>query len=74
MPDAGVPAAISTAQQLVRMLEARGVTHASGLEAMLHTTTELHLVLPENAAFLAADLSSDPAADLAKAEGGSRRL
>lgn len=46
---------------------------ASGLEARLHTTTELHLVLPENAAFLAADLSGDPAADLAKAEGGSRR-
>jgi acetolactate decarboxylase len=46
---------------------------ASGLAAQLHTTTELHVVLPENAAFLAADLSGDPAADLAKAEGAGPR-
>lgn len=42
---------------------------AKSLRAALHTTNDLHLVLPENAAFLHADLNADPAADLAKAEG-----
>lgn len=64
MPDAGVPAAISTAQQLVRMLEARGVTHAFGVpgakidsvfEALLDSKIELVLCRHEqNAAFMAA--------------------
>ena len=42
---------------------------AKSLRAALHTTNDLHLVLPENAAFLHADLNADPAAALAKAEG-----
>lgn len=64
MPDAGVPTAISTAQQLVRMLEARGVTHAFGVpgakidsvfEALLDSKIELVLCRHEqNAAFMAA--------------------
>lgn len=42
---------------------------AKSLRAALHTTNDLHLVLPQNAAFLHADLNADPAAALAKAEG-----
>ncbi len=42
---------------------------AKSLRAALHTTSDLHLVLPENAAFLHADLNADPAAALARAEG-----
>lgn len=42
---------------------------ASSLQAALHVTNDLHIVLPENAAFLQADLNGDPAAALAHAEG-----
>ena len=42
---------------------------AKSLQVSLHTTNDLHLVLPENAAFLHADLNTDPAAALAQAEG-----
>jgi len=35
----------------------------------LHTEDHLQLVLPDTKAFLAADLSGDPSASLAKAEG-----
>jgi acetolactate decarboxylase len=42
---------------------------AKSLRVALHTTSDLHLVLPENAAFLHADLNADPAAALAQAEG-----
>lgn len=42
---------------------------ARSLRAAVHTTNDLHLVLPENAAFLHADLNGDPAAALARAEG-----
>ncbi|WP_231597099.1 acetolactate decarboxylase [Synechococcus sp. CBW1004] len=39
------------------------------LELELHRESHLQLVLPESPAFLKADLSGDPAAALAKAEG-----
>ncbi len=42
---------------------------AKSLQVSLHSTKDLHLVLPEKAAFLHADLNSDPAAALAQAEG-----
>jgi len=42
---------------------------ARSLNASIHLTNDLHLVLPENAAFLHADLNADPAAALAQAEG-----
>ncbi|ORV45478.1 hypothetical protein AWC02_12910 [Mycolicibacter engbaekii] len=42
---------------------------ADRVEAQLHLTTDLHLVLPENAEFLKADLRGDPSAALAEAEG-----
>jgi acetolactate decarboxylase len=41
---------------------------AAHLHAELHCESQLHLVLPETAAFLKADLSGDPAAALAQAE------
>ena len=44
---------------------------AKGVVAELHAASDLHLVLPSNEAFLRADLSGDPAAALAKAEGGT---
>ena len=49
--------------------------HVLGLQAQslrveLHTQDHLHLALPDTAGFLAADLSGDPSAALAKAEGG----
>ena len=49
--------------------------HVLGLQAQslrveLHTQDPLHLALPDTAGFLAADLSGDPSAALAKAEGG----
>jgi acetolactate decarboxylase len=46
---------------------------ARSLRAAIHTTNDLHLVLPENAAFLHADLNVDPAAALAQAEGAHPR-
>jgi acetolactate decarboxylase len=42
---------------------------ASRLQASLHLTSDLHLILPGNEEFLAANLTQDPAAALAKAEG-----
>lgn len=42
---------------------------ASALTVELHTEDQLQLALPETPAFLAADLSGDPSALLAKAEG-----
>ena len=42
---------------------------ADSLQLGLHTESNLHLALPETAAFLAADLSGDPSAALATAEG-----
>jgi acetolactate decarboxylase len=42
---------------------------AESLQLGLHTESNLHLALPETAAFLAADLSGDPSAALATAEG-----
>lgn len=42
---------------------------ARHLRVALHITNDLHMVLPENAAFLHADLNADPAAALAQAEG-----
>ena len=42
---------------------------AKSLRAQIHTTNDLHIVLPETAAFLKADLTGDPAAALAQAEG-----
>ncbi len=45
---------------------------AESLQLGLHTESNLHLALPETAAFLAADLSGDPSAALATAEGNSR--
>ncbi len=47
---------------------------AKGVVAELHAARDLHLVLPTNEAFLHADLSGDPAAALAKAEGGTAKL
>ncbi len=47
---------------------------ATGINAQLHLTSDLHLVLPENAAFLQADLSGDPSAALAQAEGAAGRV
>ena len=44
---------------------------AARLQASLHLTSDLHLVLPENEEFLKANLTQDPAAALAKAEGAS---
>ena len=44
---------------------------AARLQASLHLTSDLHLVLPENEEFLKANLTQDPAAALAKAEGGA---
>lgn len=44
---------------------------AARLQASLHLTFDLHLVLPENEEFLKANLTQDPAAALAKAEGAS---
>ena len=44
---------------------------AARLQALLHLTSDLHLVLPENEEFLKANLTQDPAAALAKAEGGA---
>lgn len=44
---------------------------AAGATAELHAADDLHLVLPANESFLRADLSGDPAAALAKAEGGA---
>jgi len=46
---------------------------AKSLRAALHSTNDLHIVLPENAAFLHADLNGDPAAALATAEGAHPR-
>lgn len=46
---------------------------AASLRAQIHTTNDLHLVLPETAAFLKADLTNDPSAALAKAEGAQAR-
>lgn len=43
----------------------------AGIDAQLHLTSDLHLVLPANAEFLKADLSGDSSAALAKAEGAS---
>lgn len=45
---------------------------AKGVVAELHAASDLHLVLPANEEFLRADLSGDPAAALAQAEGGTR--
>ena len=45
---------------------------AESLQLGLHTESNLHLALPETAAFLAADLSGDPSAALATAEGNRR--
>lgn len=45
---------------------------ASRLQVDLQRESHLQLVLPETAAFLAADLSGDPSAALAKAEGDDR--
>ena len=45
---------------------------AESLALELHTESNLHLALPETAAFLAADLSGDPSAALATAEGNHR--
>jgi acetolactate decarboxylase len=45
---------------------------AESLVLALHTESNLHLALPETAAFLAADLSADPSAALATAEGNRR--
>jgi acetolactate decarboxylase len=42
---------------------------AKSLRAAIHTTNDLHIVLPENAAFLRADLNADPTSALAQAEG-----
>jgi acetolactate decarboxylase len=42
------------------------------LELELHRESHLQLVLPETPSFLKADLSGDPAAALAKAEGDHR--
>ena len=42
---------------------------AAELTVELHTDNHLQLALPETPAFLAADLSGDPSAALAKAEG-----
>lgn len=42
---------------------------ARRVRVSLHVTNDLHVVLPENAAFLHADLNADPAAALARAEG-----
>lgn len=42
---------------------------AKSLRASIHTTNDLHIALPENAAFLNADLTGDPSAALSKAEG-----
>ncbi len=46
---------------------------AKSLRVALHSTNDLHVVLPENAAFLHADLNGDPAAALATAEGAHPR-
>ena len=46
--------------------------HSRLLLAELHTLNDLHVVLPENAAFLHADLNADPAAALAQAENARR--
>jgi acetolactate decarboxylase len=46
---------------------------SKSLRAAIHTANDLHIVLPENAAFLHADLNGDPAAALAKAEGAHPR-
>ncbi len=46
---------------------------AKGVVAELHAAEDLHLVLPANEAFLRADLSGDPEAALAKAEGGTAK-
>jgi len=46
---------------------------AKSLRVALHSTNDLHVVLPENAAFLRADLNGDPAAALAQAEGAHPR-
>jgi len=43
---------------------------AQTLHVDLHTQDHLHLALPDTAGFLAADLSGDPSAALAEAEGG----
>ena len=45
---------------------------ARALRVELHLESNLHLALPETPAFFAADLSNDPSAALAKAEGGKR--
>jgi len=45
---------------------------AKRLALELHLESNLHLALPETPAFLGADLSHDPSAALAKAEGGER--
>ncbi|MCX5945460.1 MAG: acetolactate decarboxylase [Cyanobacteria bacterium] len=45
---------------------------AESLQLEVHTESHLHLALPETAAFLAADLSGDPSAALATAEGNHR--
>ena len=46
---------------------------ADKLTASLHLETDLHLALPENRAFLEADLQGDPTAALDVAEKGSAR-
>lgn len=45
---------------------------AESLQLEMHTESNLHLALPETAAFLAADLSADPSAAMAIADGDSR--
>ncbi|MEB3200002.1 MAG: acetolactate decarboxylase [Synechococcaceae cyanobacterium] len=45
---------------------------ADSLAVELHTEDRLQLALPDTPAFLAADLSGDPGAALARAEGGHR--
>ncbi len=45
---------------------------ARSLRVAIHTTNDLHVVLPESAAFLHADLNADPTAALARAEGAQR--
>jgi acetolactate decarboxylase len=45
---------------------------AEALTVELHSEDRVQLVLPDTPAFLAADLSGDPSASLAKAEGDQR--
>jgi acetolactate decarboxylase len=45
---------------------------ATLLSVAVEITSDFHVALPENQAFLLADLTGDPAAQLSKAEGSSR--